>query len=168
MNALRLLKQWKITRTVAVYCKGILLPSRFFYRDLNTPKHCTDFSSSGAMFANAYIGLKTGRIASHSQSLASWVALVVKNLPVSVGDAGDVGLIPGWGRSPGGGHGNPLQYSCLEDPMDRGAWWATVLRIRKRWARLKRLSTKWGESSLLQVQDLFLSIDRKQFGRTLN
>ena len=41
-------------------------------------------------------------------------------------DAGDLGSIPGWGRSPGGGHGNPLQYSCLENPMDRGAWWATV------------------------------------------
>ena len=43
---------------------------------------------------------------------------VVKNLPASVGDTGDAGLIPGSGRSPGGGHGNPLQYSCLEDPMD--------------------------------------------------
>ena len=40
--------------------------------------------------------------------------------------AGDVGSIPGSGRSPGGGHGNPFQYSCLENPMDRGAWWATV------------------------------------------
>ena len=41
-------------------------------------------------------------------------------------NAGDLGLIPGLGRSPGGGHGNPLQNSCLENPMDRGAWWATV------------------------------------------
>ena len=54
---------------------------------------------------------------------ASQVALVVKNLPAN---AGDVGLIPGLGRLPGGGHGNPLQYACLENPMDRGAWWATV------------------------------------------
>ena len=53
--------------------------------------------------------------------------LVVKNLPASTGDIRDVGLIPGSGRSPGGGHGNPLQYSCLENPLDRGAWWATVL-----------------------------------------
>ena len=51
---------------------------------------------------------------------------VVKNLPANAGDAGDVGLIPGSGRSPGGGNGNPLQYSCLENPMDRGAWWATA------------------------------------------
>ena len=51
---------------------------------------------------------------------ASQVALEVKNLPANAGDARDAGLIPGWGRSPGGGHGNPLQYSCLENPMDRG------------------------------------------------
>ena len=44
-------------------------------------------------------------------------------------NAGDAGLIPGLGRSPGGGHGNPLQYSCLENPMDRGAWPATVHRV---------------------------------------
>ena len=46
-------------------------------------------------------------------------------------NAGDLGLIPGSGRSPGGGHGNPLQYSCLENPMDRGAWRATVHRVAK-------------------------------------
>ena len=57
---------------------------------------------------------------------ASQVALVVKNLPAKVGDVREEGFIPGLGRSPGGGHGNPLQYSCLENPMDRGAWWATV------------------------------------------
>ena len=57
---------------------------------------------------------------------ASQVALVVKNLPSNAGDTEEAGSIPGWGRSPGGGHGNPLQYSCLESPKDRGAWWATV------------------------------------------
>ena len=50
---------------------------------------------------------------------------VVKNLPANAGDAGDMGSFPGSGRSPGGGHGNPLQYSCLENPMYR-AWWATI------------------------------------------
>jgi len=54
------------------------------------------------------------------------VALVVKNPPANAGDARDVGSIPGSGRSPGGGHGNLLQYSCLKNPMDRGAWQATV------------------------------------------
>ena len=54
---------------------------------------------------------------------------MVKNLPANAGDARDTGLIPGWGRPPGGKNGNPLQYSCLENPMDSGAWWATVHRI---------------------------------------
>ena len=54
------------------------------------------------------------------------MALVAKNPPANAGDRRDVGSIPGLGRSPGEGHGNPLQYSCLENPMDRGAWWATV------------------------------------------
>ena len=51
---------------------------------------------------------------------------MVKNPPGNAGDAGDVGSVPGLGRSPGGGHGNPLQCSCLENPMDRGAWQTTV------------------------------------------
>ena len=50
--------------------------------------------------------------------------------------AGDLGLIPGLGRSPGEGNDNPLQYSCLENPMDRGAWWATVHGVSKSWTRL--------------------------------
>ena len=48
--------------------------------------------------------------------------------------AGDIGSIPGSGRSPGEGNGNPLQYSCLGNPMDRGAWWATVHGVAKSWA----------------------------------
>ena len=54
------------------------------------------------------------------------MTLVVKNPPANAGDRRDASLSPGWGRSPGGGHGSPLQYSCLEKPMDRGAWWAAV------------------------------------------
>ena len=57
------------------------------------------------------------------------MALVVKNLPAKAGNGRDAGSIPGLGRSPGGGHGNPLQYSCLENPMERGTWQATVHRI---------------------------------------
>ena len=56
---------------------------------------------------------------------------MIKNLPDSAGDVRDTGSIPGSGRSPGRGHGHPLQYSCLENPMDRGAWWATVYRVAK-------------------------------------
>ena len=61
-----------------------------------------------------------------SSNGASQVAQWQKNLPANAGNTGDAGLIPGSGRSPGGGHGNPLQYSCLENPMDRGAWQATA------------------------------------------
>ena len=57
-------------------------------------------------------------------------------------DVRDAGLLPGLGRSPEGGHGNPVQYSCLENPMDRGAWWATVHRVAKSQTQLKRLSTR--------------------------
>ena len=60
---------------------------------------------------------------------ASLVALVVKNPPADAGDLRVMGLIPGLGRSPEGRHGNPLQYSCLENPMDRGAWWAVVHKV---------------------------------------
>ena len=59
--------------------------------------------------------------------------LVVKNIPANTGDVRDMGLIPGLGRSLGGGHGNPLQYSCLENSMDRGAWQATVHRVAQSW-----------------------------------
>ena len=57
---------------------------------------------------------------------------MVKNTPANVGDVRDLGSIPGLGRSPEGGHGNPLHYSYLENPMDRGAWWAAVHRVAKR------------------------------------
>ena len=62
---------------------------------------------------------------------ASQAVLVVKNSPTNAGDIRNMGLIPGSGRSPGGRHGNPLQYSCLENPRDRGAWQATFHRIAK-------------------------------------
>ena len=68
---------------------------------------------------------------------ASQVALVVRNLPANAGDTRDVGSVPELGRSHGGGHGKPLQDSCLENPMDRGAWWATVHRITKSQTGLK-------------------------------
>ena len=64
---------------------------------------------------------------------ASQVALVVKNLPTIAGDIRDMGSIPGLGRSPGGGHRNSLQCSCLENPMERGAWGATVPGVTKSW-----------------------------------
>ena len=83
--------------------------------------------------------------------------LVVKNPPANAGDERDVGSIPESGRSPGEGHGNPLQYFCLENPMDRGAWWATVHGVTQSWTQLKRLSTV----SVLGIPDIqaYLTIE---------
>ena len=91
-----------------------------------------------------------------------WVsqeAPMVKNPPASIGDTGS---IPGSGRSPGGGNGNALQSSCLQNCMDRGAWQATVHRVAQRWTRLKRLSTLvqgFRETSLLGF-DCYSSVQR--------
>ena len=71
---------------------------------------------------------------------------VVKNLPATAGDTGVVGSIPGSGRSPGGGNGNPLQYSYLENPMDREAWQATVQGVTKSWT----LSQYLGQHNILR------------------
>ena len=73
----------------------------------------------------------------------SQVALVVKNLPANARDIRDAGSIPGLGRSPGGGHSNPFQYSCLENPMNRGAWQVRVHGVTKNQTQLKWLSTQY-------------------------
>ena len=75
--------------------------------------------------------------------------MVVKNLCATAGDIRDVGLIPGLGISPGGEHGNPPQYSCLENPMNRGNWQATILRVEKSQRLLKRLSAHTHLSSIM-------------------
>ena len=76
-----------------------------------------------------------------------------KNPAASAGDAGDMASIPELGRSPGGGNGNPLQCSCLENPMGRAAWWATVHGVTKRWTRLSAhthiWAAKWKRNELL-------------------
>ena len=72
----------------------------------------------------------------YAEKGASQVALALKNLPANAGDLKDADSTPGWGRSPGGGNGNPLQYSCLENSMDRGALWATVHGVEKSWTQL--------------------------------
>ena len=70
----------------------------------------------------------------------SQVALVVENTHANAGDLRDRSSIPGLGRAPERGHDNALHYSCMENPMDRGAWWATVYRVTKSWTRLKWIS----------------------------
>ena len=71
---------------------------------------------------------------------------VVKNPPANAGDSGDSGLIPGSGRSPGGGNGNPVQYSCLENVVNRGIWQATAHRVAKSRTRLKQLTAAAAKS----------------------
>ena len=83
----------------------------------------------------------------HTLHLAFQVALVVKNTPANAGGIRDEGSVPELGRSPGGGHGNPLQYSCLENPVDRGNWWTTVQRVAQCWTRLKPLSRQHAHST---------------------
>ena len=83
---------------------------------------------------------------------------MVKNKPAHGGDAGDVGSIPGSGRSLGGGHGNPLQYSCLENPMNRGAWWALVHSIEKSWMQLSTVII-WAIGRLLREVTVFMFLD---------
>ena len=77
------------------------------------------------------------------------MALVVKNSPADAGDLREASSIPESGRSPGGGHGNPLQSSCLENPRDRGAWQATVQRVTKSRTQLKQLSMSLNEYEYL-------------------
>ena len=88
---------------------------------------------------------------------ASPMVLVVKNPPANAGVLRDGGSIPGSGRSPGGGHGNSLQCSCLENSMDRGAWWAIIHRVAKSRIQLEQFSThtKQNYHPLLMKCDLF-------------
>ena len=81
----------------------------------------------------------------------SQVALLVKNPPADAGDIRDMGSIPGSGRSPGGGHGNPLQYFCLENPMDRGAWWATVHGVAKSCAQVSTHTCTHSNSGVIHM-----------------
>ena len=110
------------------------------------------------MPSKAYF-LESPETLGHATSLAHWVELEVvpcdlrdpvsqielpwwlggKEFACNTGAAGDMGLIPGSGRSPGGGHGNPLYYSCLANSMDRGAWWATVHGVTRSQTQLKQL-----------------------------
>ena len=101
----------------------IVLVTRYFLNPTNAPflpqrgpkvvSSCSDISKMSACFP----------------SLTQF--MVVKNTSANTGDIRDAGSIPGWGRSPGGQHSNSLQYPCLENPMDRGAWRATVCRVAR-------------------------------------
>ena len=79
---------------------------------------------------------------------------MVKNLPANAGDIRDAGLIPRSGRSPGGGHGNSHQYSCLENPVDRGAWWAAIYGVQGRQGPRGCIPGSPGESGLVSILGL--------------
>ena len=81
---------------------------------------------------------------------------MVKNLPANAGDIRDGGLIPGLGRSPGEGDSNPFQYSCLENPMDKGAWLATVHGVAKSQTQLMQLSTHRNDLGKKRIVKEFL------------
>ena len=85
------------------------------------------------------------------------MVLVVKNPPTNAGDIRDMGSIPGSGRSPGGGHDNPFQYSYLENPINRVSWWAPVHSVTQSTTRLKRLSTHREEVPITLLQPIFKS-----------
>ena len=89
---------------------------------------------------------------------ASQVALVVKNLLANAGDIRDASLIPGWERSPGGKHSNPLQHSCLENLLGRGAWQATVHRVTKSQTQLKQLDTHTSTVQTLKQENTLFQI----------
>ena len=93
------------------------------------------------MCLNIVILLLSSLLETDEKRRTSQVALVVKKLLANAEDIKDACSIPGLGRCPGGGHGHPLQYYCLENPMDRGAWQVTVHSVTKSQTRLKQLST---------------------------
>ena len=108
---------------------------------------CAPHTYSGPTYRlrrNSSLSLETRALYSSRSSLGALYPPVVKYPPSNAGDLTDAGLIPGLGRSPGGGHSNPPQYSCLENLMDRGVWRATVHRITKSWTWLKWLSKHAG------------------------
>ena len=87
------------------------------------------------------------------------MALLIKNLPANAGDIRDTGLIPGLGRSPGVRHGNLLQYSCLKNPMDNGAWQATLHSVAKSQKWLKQLSSSSkGAKPLVLYEHFFFNV----------
>ena len=101
------------------------------------------------------------------------VALLVKNPPASAGDIRDSGLILWSGRSPGEGNGNPLQYSCLENPMDRGAWWASVHKGRKesnRTEMTQHIHITGREQSFQQLtlEQMDIHMEKDEFGPLLH
>ena len=134
---------WKLSNGFS----SINSPWGFMYQATHiTPSWNTSFSQRVGRANFIFYENKQHYIAEHNAKFtglylwASQVALVIKKPPAAQETLWEADLILGSGRSPGGGPGNPLQYSCLENPKDRGAWRATVHRVAKSWTQLKWLS----------------------------
>ena len=95
------------------------------------------------------------------------MAVVVKNALDNAGDIRDLDYIHGLGRSPGGRHGNPLQYSCLENAMDREDWWATVHRVTKSQTQLKRLSMHTCINEVFKILNMLYIYNPSQVRQTM-
>ena len=115
--------------TLAPSSRAVISPFLSCCRTTCTTCSCFTYRSRGSFkYSGRHRVVATRSTPCHNLTphRTSQVARVVENSPANAGDVRDVGSIPGWGRSPGGEHGNPFQYSCLGNPMDRGAWRATV------------------------------------------
>ena len=116
-----------------------ILPATCFYMAVELEKVFAFLKRCTHITLYTYITQMDPCLSMLSSGLPQWLS--GKEPTCNAGNARDTGLFPGSRRSPGGGHGNPLQYSCLENSMDRGAWWATVHRVAKSQTRLKQQST---------------------------
>ena len=106
-------------------------------------QHCSQYSKTQVPLSSHCDRCKEGKGAwPQLYHKAPQVAPGIKNPLANAGDIRDAGSVPASRRSPGGRHGYPLQHSCLENPMDRGAWWAIVHTVAKSWTGLKQLSTQ--------------------------
>ena len=94
-----------------------------------------------------------------------WVRKIPWRRPANAGEVRDMGSIPGLGRSPGGRHDNPLQYSWLENPMDRGAWWALVHRVAKSWIQVKWVSTRT-HTHIIMIKFEYLNLGSEYWENT--
>ena len=132
-----------LSNQIPLICLSAILKQCFFFL-LSPPYMCLALCVDGLKWdPPVYRWWQLNYIVSSLWSMkqASHMALVVKNPPANAGDVRDVGLIPGSRRFPREGHGNPLQYSCLENHTDRRAWRATINCVAQSWTQLKRLCT---------------------------
>ena len=145
----------KLTTTIFPVLSGAVS----FQAPMESHNNCYDYPGTYNMLSNNHILFDICMVCFYIlilTSRASEVALVVKNLSADAGDVRGMGLTPESGRFPGSGCGSPLQYSCLENPSDRGAWWATVHGVAKSRTCLNWLSTNTLASIKNEIGEIIL------------